>query len=273
MPAPATDNSFPAPVVENGGGTQRAIGWTVAVIGAAGVGVGAGFGLASLSKRNESREHCSDLGCDNDGLGLRDDAVRNGNISTIRRSPVARRSSAVSSSCSLHRATARATSAKARARFARFRPPLSVVQASTSKGLSDVAHVEGARSITASVLAFAFLGCNSILDNEPGVPLASDEAGTLPQPGNTSEPTPVDPPGTQDKDAGTLPDQKPSPDCATGQMKCFGSCVSMTDPLYGCGNPSCTPCASTHSTMALRRQQVRGEGLRPGLLGLQREER
>lgn len=103
--------------------------------------------------------------------------------------------------------------------------------------------------ITSSVLAFAFLGCNSILDNQPGNLVEGDEAGTLP---NTD---PGMPPGEQPQvtgpDAGTTPDadEKPSPNCPAGQQMCFGACVSMTDPLYGCGDPSCSPCPSTHSTM------------------------
>lgn len=102
-------------------------------------------------------------------------------------------------------------------------------------------------AITASVLAFAFLGCNSILDNQPGA-LLETEAGALPSPG-IAEPPPTEPPSAPAADAGTDAGEKPSPGCATGQQMCFGSCVSMTDPLYGCGNPSCTSCPSTHSTM------------------------
>ena len=82
-PGSVTPAPFPEPVVEGSSGAQRAIGWVVTSLGVAGVGVGAGFGLASLGKRNESRAHCSALGCDSDGVSLRDDAVRNGNLATI----------------------------------------------------------------------------------------------------------------------------------------------------------------------------------------------
>lgn len=75
--------SFPPPVVENPGSTQRALGWIVAGVGVAGVGVGAGFGLSSIGKRNESREHCVVDACDATGVDLRDEAIRNGNIATI----------------------------------------------------------------------------------------------------------------------------------------------------------------------------------------------
>ena len=75
--------SFPEPIVEGHGDAQRAVGWVVSSLGLAGVGVGAGFGLSSLGKRNDSRAHCSAAGCDAEGVSLRDDAVRNGNVATI----------------------------------------------------------------------------------------------------------------------------------------------------------------------------------------------
>ena len=74
---------FPAPVVEGNGSAQRTIGWVVAGVGVVGLGLGAGFGLSSIGKRNESRSHCVVDQCDADGVGLRDDAIRNGNIATI----------------------------------------------------------------------------------------------------------------------------------------------------------------------------------------------
>jgi hypothetical protein len=82
-PAASVAPDFPQPIVETPGATQRTIGWVVTVVGAASVGVGSGFGLASMAKRNESRSHCGATGCDGDGLRLRDDAMRNGNISTV----------------------------------------------------------------------------------------------------------------------------------------------------------------------------------------------
>jgi hypothetical protein len=100
-------------------------------------------------------------------------------------------------------------------------------------------------------LAIAFIGCNAILENEPGV-LKDTPSDTLPnEPGgggdaqaNVSPPpdggTTTPPP----EDSGT-----PSPGCEAGQVRCDGVCVSVNDPLYGCGDPSCKPCASSHSTM------------------------
>jgi hypothetical protein len=84
-PGPATlaAEPFPEAIVESHGGAQRAVGWIVTTLGVASVGVGAGFGLSSLGKRNDARTHCTDAGCDAEGVSLRDDALRSGNISTI----------------------------------------------------------------------------------------------------------------------------------------------------------------------------------------------
>lgn len=105
--------------------------------------------------------------------------------------------------------------------------------------------------LTSSVLALAFLGCNSILDNTPGTLAGVDEAGVVTDPGAT--PSPTAQPSVDDPDSSTTPPSdagdKPSPGCPSGQQMCFGTCVSLTDPLYGCGNPACTPCPSGHSTM------------------------
>lgn len=82
---PPADNAqyFPAPVVESRGATQRTLGWIVAGAGAIGLGVGAGFGLSSLGKRDESRDHCIADACNATGVALRDDAIQAGNIATI----------------------------------------------------------------------------------------------------------------------------------------------------------------------------------------------
>lgn len=74
--------SFPPAVVENKGATQRALGWVATGVGAVGLGLAAGFGLSSLAKHNESRDHCALDVCDAAGVELRDDAIRNGNIAT-----------------------------------------------------------------------------------------------------------------------------------------------------------------------------------------------
>ena len=71
------------PAVGHPGSTQRAMGWIAAGLGVVGLGVGAGFGLSSISKRDDSRNHCLVDQCDAEGVSLRDDAMKNGNIATI----------------------------------------------------------------------------------------------------------------------------------------------------------------------------------------------
>lgn len=63
--------------------TQRIVGYGVGVAGLVGLGVGGAYGLKSLLDRNESRSHCAGDVCDAQGVGLRDDALRNGNIATV----------------------------------------------------------------------------------------------------------------------------------------------------------------------------------------------
>jgi hypothetical protein len=79
-PEPAAE--FPEPVVEQGN-TQRTLGWVVGAVGLAGLGVGAGFGIDSLSKRESSKDHCNGDLCDPTGVKLREDAITSGNVSTI----------------------------------------------------------------------------------------------------------------------------------------------------------------------------------------------
>lgn len=62
---------------------QRIVGYGVGVAGLVGLGVGGAYGLKSLLDRNESRSHCAGDVCDTQGVGLRDDALRNGNIATV----------------------------------------------------------------------------------------------------------------------------------------------------------------------------------------------
>jgi len=77
-----TASDFPPPIIEQNGALQRSTGWIVAGAGVVGLGLGAGFGLSSLGKRNDSRSHCAGNQCDPDGVSLRNDAIRNGNIAT-----------------------------------------------------------------------------------------------------------------------------------------------------------------------------------------------
>jgi serine/threonine-protein kinase len=77
LPAP-----FPEPIVERVG-TQRTIGWIVSGVGLAGLGVGAGFGLDSLQKRESAKDHCERDVCDGRGVSLRDQAIASGDIATV----------------------------------------------------------------------------------------------------------------------------------------------------------------------------------------------
>jgi len=110
--------------------------------------------------------------------------------------------------------------------------------------------------IASSVVAVAFVGCNSILDNQPGELVVGDKSSALPSPTSTGSTA----------GAATSPDagDNPSSGCATGQQMCFGSCVSLTDPLYGCGDPTCAPCPSGHSTMGCQGRRCIVMGCDPG---------
>lgn len=75
--------SFPPPVVESRGGAQRTVGFVLTGLGIASLGVAAGFGLHSLSKHDDAKEHCVGNACDATGVSLRHQARTAGNVSTI----------------------------------------------------------------------------------------------------------------------------------------------------------------------------------------------
>lgn len=75
--------SFPEPIVDERGSPQRTIGWILGGLGVAGLGVGAGFGIDSLQKRERSMDHCTGDICDARGVALRDNAIQSGDISTV----------------------------------------------------------------------------------------------------------------------------------------------------------------------------------------------
>lgn len=106
---------------------------------------------------------------------------------------------------------------------------------------------------SATLVTVVLVGCNSILDNTPGMLVETDASATEPTP--TPSPGPEDagsqlPPISGNDDAGTVTPPDDAGACPQGKMLCAGSCVSMTDPLYGCGNPACTPCALAHGSAA-----------------------
>lgn len=65
------------------GATQRTLAWVVGGAGVVGIGLGAFFGLHSLSKRDDAQAHCTGDACDPTGLTLRDRAIAAGNASTV----------------------------------------------------------------------------------------------------------------------------------------------------------------------------------------------
>lgn len=77
---PAT--TYMEPDNKRDGSTQRTIGWVVGAIGVGALGVGAGFGIDSLQKRERSDDHCTGNACDETGVSLRDRAITSGNIAT-----------------------------------------------------------------------------------------------------------------------------------------------------------------------------------------------
>ncbi len=75
-------DAFPAPENDDPGKAQRIVGWTAGGLGLATLGVAGGFGLVSMNKHNDARAHCTGDVCDSTGAGLREDAIRAGNVAT-----------------------------------------------------------------------------------------------------------------------------------------------------------------------------------------------
>jgi serine/threonine-protein kinase len=86
-PAQTEVTSAPAPYTpperEERGGFQRTIGWTLAGLGVASLGVSGGFAIVSINKHNDSKTHCNSDVCDDTGAAAREDAIRAGNVATV----------------------------------------------------------------------------------------------------------------------------------------------------------------------------------------------
>lgn len=78
-PPPPPRIEAPAP----NGNMQRVVGASLAGLGAVGIGVGVGFGLSAIAKNDRADSHCTQAGCDPDGITLGDQANQHGTISTI----------------------------------------------------------------------------------------------------------------------------------------------------------------------------------------------
>lgn len=87
-------------------------------------------------------------------------------------------------------------------------------------------------------LCFVGVGCNTILGNTPG---ESDPVAT---PARSVPGYGYDDP-EEDPDAGVS-------SCGGFQRACNGTCASVDDPAFGCGDPSCAPCAAPHGAAVCR---------------------
>lgn len=106
-----------------------------------------------------------------------------------------------------------------------------------------------ARSI---LLAVGIAGCNTILDNKPGTLQSTPNDVTPTEPSDGGLPDVPrrgnEPPAPDSGSPADPPDAGQSPLCEAGQQMCHGFCVGVTDPTYGCGNPTCEPCKASHGT-------------------------
>ncbi|MCL2776600.1 MAG: tetratricopeptide repeat protein [Polyangiaceae bacterium] len=75
--------SLPAADTERATPPARVVGYVALGLGAVGLGFGAVYGLRSVSKRDDAKDHCVADRCDADGVALRKQALDAGNISTV----------------------------------------------------------------------------------------------------------------------------------------------------------------------------------------------
>ncbi|MBX3209481.1 MAG: hypothetical protein KF764_30890 [Labilithrix sp.] len=95
------------------------------------------------------------------------------------------------------------------------------------------------------VLAFGVAACNTLLDNKP----ASLDPATTTDPIAPSDPTDAGhAPKGDDPDVPRRSDAGAAPLCSPTEQVCHGLCVAMSDPVYGCGRPTCEPCAIPHGS-------------------------
>lgn len=80
--APPPAQPAPAAPAEQSKSSAR---WSALLVGGAGVvgvGIGSYFGLHSMSLKDDASEHCDGNLCDAEGVGLKEDAIAAGNVST-----------------------------------------------------------------------------------------------------------------------------------------------------------------------------------------------
>ena len=107
------------------------------------------------------------------------------------------------------------------------------------------------------ILVVVAFGCNALLENEPGRldRGASDTSGPAEQ---TSPTEPVSGGGADanaPSDPPDPPEESPAPEdagapCTTGSKTCGDLCVSLEDPFFGCGGPTCARCEVANATAA-----------------------
>jgi len=95
-----------------------------------------------------------------------------------------------------------------------------------------------AAAAAAPLAVLSALGCNAILDNK--------EAASVGEPSTGDAGTQTDAGASADVSAPLHDgDADPGP-CSPDKKWCFGSCVSRTDPYYGCAADACTACSIAH---------------------------
>jgi hypothetical protein len=85
MPPPQAANGTPPARLPAASTTsaRRTAGWIGMGAGLVGLGVGTAFGLMSLGKHDDAKDHCMENACDADGVELRHGAIVAGNVSTV----------------------------------------------------------------------------------------------------------------------------------------------------------------------------------------------
>ena len=226
-------------------------------LGVVGVGVGAGFGLSSIGKRDESRSHCV-------GRRLR----RRRRASARRRHPPRQhRDDRDHRRRSGHRGRPRSRAHRTKRR----RESGARRQASSSPARGARrwrAHARGGLPvirIASCVRSRRASSCSpsSAATRSSTTSRASSSGATraarprLPRPARPSEHGPTHDAGTTTPDRSSLP-------CPAGQQRVRRLVRFASDPLYGCGSPSCTPCPSAHGTTGLPGARVRRRECDPG---------
>jgi hypothetical protein len=108
--------------------------------------------------------------------------------------------------------------------------------------------------------AFIAVACNDVLQNDPGELSGPHDASIVVTEDGSLPPAPAEDSGSPigEVDSTTLdvpeggvpppPDATPPITCGSGQKLCAGTCVAISDPLFGCGTTTCDPCAVSRAS-------------------------